>query len=66
MGQAPLKTAIFEMERLRCNACGQIFQADEPEEAGAEKYDAAAVAMIALLNMGPACHSSGWRGWKGN
>jgi rubredoxin len=47
MGQPPLKTAIFEMERLRCNACGQIFQADEPEEAGAEKYDAAAVAMIA-------------------
>ena len=22
VGQAPLKTTVFEMERLRCNACG--------------------------------------------
>jgi transposase len=52
VGQAPLKATIFEMERLRCNACGEIFTADEPEEARAEKYDATAVAMIALLKYG--------------
>lgn len=52
MGQAPLKTTIFEMERLRCNACGQIFTAAEPEAAGSNKYDATAVAMIALLKYG--------------
>ncbi|HEY1528930.1 MAG TPA: IS66 family transposase [Candidatus Angelobacter sp.] len=52
VGQAPLKTTIFEMERLRCNACGQIFTAAEPETAGADKYDATAVAMIALLKYG--------------
>jgi transposase len=52
VGQAPLKTTIFEMERLRCNACGQTFTAAEPETAGPNKYDATAVAMIALLKYG--------------
>src|SRR5271169_2267391 len=52
VGQAPLKTTIFEMERLRCNACGQIFTAVEPDTAGPDKYDATAVAMIALLKYG--------------
>ena len=52
MGQAPLKTTIFEMERLRCNACGQVFTAAQPETAGPDKYDATAVAMIALLKYG--------------
>jgi transposase len=52
VGQAPLKATIFEMERLRCNACGQVFTAAEPEAAGSDKYDATAVAMIALLKYG--------------
>ena len=52
IGQAPLAATVFEMERLRCNACGEIFTADEPDEAGAEKYDARAVAMVALLKYG--------------
>ena len=30
VGHAPLEATVFEMERLRCNACGQIFKADEP------------------------------------
>ncbi len=52
MGQAPLKTTVFEMERLRCNACGQVFTAGAPDCAGPDKYDATAVAMIALLKYG--------------
>jgi len=52
VGQAPLKATIFEMERLRCNACGQVFTAAEPTTAGPDKYDATAVAMIALLKYG--------------
>jgi transposase len=52
VGQAPLKATIFEMERLRCNACGQIFTAAGPDTAGPDKYDATAVAMIALLKYG--------------
>jgi len=52
VGQAPLEATVFERERLRCNACGQIFTAEEPAQAGPAKYDATAVAMIALLKYG--------------
>ena len=52
VGHAPLEATVFEMERLRCNACGEVFTADEPEEAGLAKYDETAVAMIALLKYG--------------
>lgn len=51
-GQAPLATTVFELERLRCNACGEVFTAAAPEAAGCDKYDATAVAMIALLKYG--------------
>jgi len=49
VGRPPLEATVFEMERLRCNACGQIFTADEPQTAGEDKYDVTAAAMIALL-----------------
>jgi transposase len=52
VGQAPLKATVFEMERLRCNACCQMFTAAEPAGVGAGKYDVTAVAMIALLKYG--------------
>ena len=52
VGHAPLEATVFEMERLRCNACGEIFTADEPETAGPAKYDETSVAMIALLKYG--------------
>ena len=52
VGRPPLEATVFEMERLRCNACGQIFTATEPEAAGSDKYDASAVAMMALLKYG--------------
>jgi transposase len=52
VGRAPLEATVFEMERLRCNACGQVFTAEAPETAGEEKYDVTAVAMIALLQYG--------------
>jgi transposase len=52
VGQAPLKATVFEMERLRCNACCQMFTAEEPANVGTGKYDTTAVAMIALLKYG--------------
>jgi transposase len=52
VGHAPLEATVFELERLRCNACQQMFTAEEPETAGADKYDETAVAMIALLKYG--------------
>jgi transposase len=52
VGHAPLEATVFELERLRCNACGEVFTADQPETAGADKYEETAVAMIALLKYG--------------
>jgi transposase len=52
VGHSPLEATVFEMERLRCNACGEVFTAEEPPAAGADKYDESAVAMIALLKYG--------------
>jgi transposase len=51
-GQAPLAAKVYEMARLRCNLCGQVFTADAPEGLGDEKYDSASGAMIALLKYG--------------
>jgi transposase len=52
VGQAPVEATVFERERLRCNACGQVFTAEEPEGIGADKYDASAAAVIAQLKYG--------------
>ena len=52
VGQAPLEATVYELERLRCNACGQLFTAEAPEGAGTDKYEATAAAMIALLKYG--------------
>ena len=52
VGQAPVKATVFELERLRCNGCCQVFTAEEPALMGAGKYDTTAVAMIALLKYG--------------
>ncbi len=52
VGQAPLAATVYELEQLRCNACGQLFTAPEPEGVGPEKYDETAMAMIAELKYG--------------
>ena len=52
VGQPPLEATVFEMERLRCNGCGEVFTASEPPSAGPEKFDTTAVVMIALLKYG--------------
>jgi hypothetical protein len=52
IGQAPLSATVYELERLRCNACNQVFTAEQPEGIGTEKYDETAAAMIAQLKYG--------------
>ena len=52
VGQAPLAATVYELEQLRCNACGQVFTASEPAGVGPEKYDETAAAMIAQLKYG--------------
>lgn len=52
VGQAPLAATVWKLERLRCNACGQVFTAEEPDGVGPDKYDETASAMIAQLKYG--------------
>ncbi len=52
VGQAPLAAAVYELERWRCNACGQVFTAAEPEEVGPDQYDETTGAIIAQLKYG--------------
>jgi hypothetical protein len=51
-GMAPLRARLYELERLRCNACGEIFAAEAPPGVGPEKYDETAASMIGLLKYG--------------
>ena len=51
-GQPPLAATIYQLQKLRCHLCGQVFTAAAPEEAGETKYDATAGSMIGLLKYG--------------
>ena len=47
-GNALLSAVRYELEKLRCSACGQVFTAPLPAEASPEKYSARARAVLAL------------------
>lgn len=52
VGHAPLAATVYELQKLRCNLCLEVFTAPAPEGIGSEKYDAGAASMIALLKYG--------------
>ena len=49
---APLAATVYELEKLRCNLCGNVYTAAAPPEAGEKKYDETAVSMMAMLRYG--------------
>jgi transposase len=51
-GMAPLHATVYELERLRCNLCGEVFVAQAPAGMGGAKYDETAASMIGLLKYG--------------
>jgi transposase len=51
-GQPPLAATVYQLQKLRCHLCGQVFTADAPAEVGPTKYDATAGSMIGLLKYG--------------
>ena len=51
-GMAPLNATVYELERLRCNLCGQVFTANPPDGVGTAKYDESAASMMAILKYG--------------
>jgi len=51
-GMAPLSAKVYELERFRCGACGEVFTANPPAGVGEEKYDESVPAMVAMLKYG--------------
>jgi transposase len=47
-GNALLSAVRYELEKVRCSACGQVFTASVPAAAGSKKYTARARAVLAL------------------
>jgi hypothetical protein len=47
-GHALLSAVRYVLEKLRCSACGQVFTAAVPAQAGADKYSARARAVLVL------------------
>jgi transposase len=52
IGQPPIAATIYQLQKLRCHLCGQVFTAEAPAEAGDQKYDPTAASMIGLLKYG--------------
>jgi len=52
VGVAPIQATVYELERRRCNLCGEVFTAPAPAEAGEAKYDLSVAALLALLRYG--------------
>src|ERR1700674_2173352 len=52
VGQAPIAGTVYELEKLRCNLCLEVFTAEAPAGVGEEKYDATSASMMALLKYG--------------
>ena len=51
-GSPPIAATAFALERMRCDACGKVFTAPAPAEAGQEKYAPSVAPTIALLRYG--------------
>lgn len=52
VGRAPVEATVYELEKLRCGLCLEVFTAAAPPEAGEKKYDETAASMIAVLKYG--------------
>lgn len=52
IGQAAFQGTVYECERLRCQVCGKVYTAPEPDGIGHERYDETVPGMIAQLKYG--------------
>lgn len=66
IGQAPIQATVYELEQLRCNLCGEVYQPPEPAEAGEPKRDETAASMVALLKYGSGMPFNRLEGLQGN
>ena len=52
VGQAPVQATVYELARLRCNLCQEVYEAPAPVGIGADKRDETAASMVAVLKYG--------------
>lgn len=52
VAQPPITGTRFDVQKLRCALCGQLYSATPPSEAGTEKFDPNVAPMIAVLRYG--------------
>lgn len=52
IGQAPVQATVYELARLRCNLCQEVYAAPAPAQMGETKRDETAASMVALLKYG--------------
>jgi len=65
-GQAPLCATVYELQKLRCNLCGEVFTAKAAEGLGDQKYDAESASMIGLLKYGSGLPFNRLQGLQGS
>jgi transposase len=65
-GQPPVQAKIYELQKLRCHLCGQVFTAQAPSDVGPEKYDETVASMIGLLKYGSGMPFNRLQGLQGN
>jgi transposase len=52
VGHAPIEATVYELQKLRCNLCAEVYTAEAPAGIGSEKYDATSASVIGLLKYG--------------
>jgi transposase len=52
IGQAPVQATVYELARLRCNLCQEVYEAPAPEQMGETKREETAASMVAVLKYG--------------
>lgn len=52
VGVSPFQVTVYNLQQVRCNLCGQIYQAAAPPGIGEEKHDASVAAMLGQMRYG--------------
>src|SRR5437899_4156389 len=66
VGQAPIQATVYELERMRCNLCGDVLETPAPEGVGEDKYDETSASMVAMLKYGNGVPFHRLEGLQGN
>lgn len=52
LGKPPIQATVYELEKRRCNLCGQLYTAKMPEGVGDKRHDETVGSALALMKYG--------------